>query len=104
MTTLKFFDRISADHTPVGDNAKIANAKSLSNSICYWDQRFDISRIAGPHLAADGLAVTVDNGSDDHLMQIGSVVFAVSSFSDTSTLSLEVDGGRIKKDQIQTGK
>jgi hypothetical protein len=104
MTTLKFFDRISADHTPVGDNAKVAYAKSLSDSICYWDQRFDISRIARPHLAADGLAIIVDNGPDNHLVQIGSVVFAEPPFANGSALALEVDGGGIKKDQIQTGE
>jgi len=95
MTTLKFFDRISADHTPVGYNAKIVNAKSLSDSICYWDQCFDISRIARPHLAADGLALSVDNGPDNHLIQIGSVVFAEPPFADGSTLALEVDGSGI---------
>jgi hypothetical protein len=104
MTALKFFDSISADHTPVGNNAKAVDAKSLSDSIRYRDQRFNISRIAWPHFAADGLALIVDNGPDNHLIQIGSVVFAEPPFADGSALALEVDGGGIKKDQIQTGE
>ncbi len=92
MTALKFFDSISADHSPVGNNAKAVDAKSLSDSIRYRDQRFNISRIAGPHFAADGPALIVDNGSDNHLVQIRPVVFAKSPLTNAfTTATLEVD-------------
>jgi hypothetical protein len=105
MTTRKVFDRIGADHTSVGNNAKAVDTKSLSDSLGYRDQRFDISRIAWPHLATDGLAFIVDNGSDNHLIQIGPVVFAKSFFANGCAAgAFEVDGGGIEKDQIQTGE
>ena len=81
----------------------VVDAKPLSDTIDYRDQRCDISRIARPHLAAHGLTFIVDNGADDHLIQIGPVVFAKPLFSDVfTTLALKVDGCRIEKDHIQS--
>jgi len=62
----------------------------------------DISRVARPHLAADGLALIIDDSADHHLGKVGPVVLAIASFTDAlATAAFKVDRGGIKKDQIQ---
>ena len=63
---------------------------------------FYIGCIAGPHFATDRLALIIDNGSDDHLNQIGPMVFTKASLSDAvTTATLKVDRGGIEENQIK---
>ena len=102
---LKLCDCIGADHPPIGNNVKVVDADSLSDSIDYCNQRFDVSRVSRPHLATNWLAFIVYNSPDNHQIQIGSVVFAKTSLADGCiALALKVDGRGIEKNQIQTGE
>ena len=99
---LQFLDRLLADHAPVGHDADLGDAEPAAEPIDHRDQRRDIGRVAGPQLAADRPPLAVEHRSDDHLLEVGSVVLAVATLTDClSALSLEVDGGRVEEDQLE---
>ena len=75
---------------------------TAAEPIHHRDQRRDIGRVAGPQLAADRPPLTVEHRSDDHLLEVGSMVLAVATLTDClSPLSLEVNGGRVEEDQLE---
>ena len=53
----------------------------------------------------DRPALLVEDHADDHLLQVGPVVFAVASLAKGRTaLALEVDRGRVEEDELKRGE
>ena len=99
---LQFLDRLLADHAPIGHDADLGDCEPAAEPIDYRDERRDIGRVARPQLTADRSPLTVEHGSDDHLLEIRPVILAVASLTDRlSPLPLEVDRGRIEEDQLE---
>ena len=60
-----------------------------------------IRRVPRPHLGADGIAVLIEHDTDDHLVQIGTMILAVAKLADRSSLSLKIEGGRVEEDDVE---
>jgi hypothetical protein len=89
---LNVTNRFGADHAPVGHNAHLTDLKAFFKPLNDGQRRCDIGRIAGPHLATDGLPLVIDNGTHHHLYKIRAMVLAKASLPDTlTTATLEVD-------------
>jgi len=99
---LQLSHRRSADHPPVRNEASAANREALADSFDDGQEGFDVGRVAGPHLAADGLAVLVKHSPDHHLVTIGTMILAMPFTAYmVASLTLKVDGCCIEKDQLE---
>src|SRR5439155_26021783 len=78
--TLRFQvrDRFLTDHAAVGDNAHLANLEAPPQAVDDGDQRGHVGRVAWPELAADRPTIAIEHRADDHLMLIGTMIFAVT--------------------------
>lgn len=67
--------------------------KALANPLRCGNERLHVGDIARPHLAADGSATTVEDGPDDHPLEVRPMIFAVPSlFKGCFAVSLETRG------------
>src|SRR5690349_18678253 len=102
---IELLHRLFADHAPVGDDTEVGYIKTSPDSFHYRDQRLYVGGVAVPHLTAQRTPVIIEDGSDHHLIEIGTIVFAEALLADSlSSLSLKIDGCRIEEDEIQPGK
>jgi hypothetical protein len=102
---IQLFQGGCADHATVSDNTEIADAKAAAKSFDLRYQSSHIGRVPRPHFTTDRPTVVVENGTNHHLVQIWPVVFTKAPFTKVTTaLTLEVDRGRIEKDQVQLTK
>ena len=67
---LKPLGRLGADHAPVGGHAKFAHTKTLSHPLHHRQQRCGIGGVPRPHLAANGVAVAIEQGLADAITEI----------------------------------
>src|SRR5512135_727157 len=66
------------------------------------DERRDIGGVARPQFAADRPPLAVEHGPDDHLVQVGPMVFAEASLAQVfPAITLEVDGGGVEEYQLK---
>src|SRR5271166_3792401 len=62
---LQRLDRLLADHAPIGHDADPADPEAGSEAIGHGDQCRHVGRVAGPELAADRPALSVQHGPYD---------------------------------------
>src|SRR5439155_379493 len=93
------------DHAPVSHNADLANAKAPPHAINDGNQRGDVGGVAGPQLAAERPARAIQDRSDDQLLLIGPVIFAVAVPTQRrAPLSLEIQRRGIEEDYLHFGE
>ena len=90
--TVELLHCLFADHAPVGDNTEVGHIETSLDSFHNRDQRFHVGGVAGPHLAAQRTPVVIEDGTDHHLIEIGTVVFAEAQLTDGfPSRSLKID-------------
>ncbi len=105
LVLLQGFDRLLADHAPVGHDADPADAEATPQAIGDRDQRRHVGGVAGPQLAADRPPLAVEHGPDDHLVQVRAVVLAVAPLADVlAAVALEGDRGGIEEHQLESAE
>src|SRR5271154_5376968 len=77
-SAFQFLDRFLTHHAAIRHDTGLANAKAAPQAIDYGNQGGDVGGIAGPEFAADRPAVLVEHGTDHHLMQVGTMILAVT--------------------------
>jgi len=83
----------------------LTHVEAIPYAISDRDQCLYVCRIPRPHLTADRLAIVINDNTDYHLVEIGTVILAVSLLSQGLTASsFEVDGGGVKEDYIEAGE
>src|SRR5215468_6160117 len=82
IAVLKGFQRRLTDHSPISHHRDLSQPETLSHALDYREERFDIGRVARPHLAADRSTLNVQGHADDHLVEIGPVILIVAAFTD----------------------
>jgi hypothetical protein len=70
--------RIAADHAAVGDDTDAANGKASAQPLDHRQQSGDVGCVAGPHLRAHRLPLTIQYHCKDHLPQIRTMILAVA--------------------------
>src|SRR4051812_7995378 len=85
LVLLQRLDRFLADHAPVGHDADPVNTEPAPEAIDDGDQGLHIGGIARPELTADRPPLAVEDRADDHLIEVGPMVFAEASPADVLT-------------------
>ncbi len=81
------------------------DGKTVPQTLDDRNQCLHIRCVSRPHLAANRLAVIVQNDPNHHLVQIGTVILAVPQFADRlPAFSFKIDRGGVKKNTIQTAE
>src|SRR6201982_1637451 len=79
---LKGFQGRLTDHATISHHRDLSQPEPFSHTLDYRYERFDISSVTLPHLAANRSALDVQGHADDHLIKIGPVIFIVPAFTD----------------------
>jgi len=102
---IESFEGLFADHPPVGHKTEAGDLEALANSFGNGKESLDVRGVSRPHLTTKGSALAVENRPHNHLLEIRPVILAEPIVPQTlSSLALEVKGGRIEEDQIQSGE
>lgn len=97
--------RFSADHPPIRNNADLTDVEAAPQPFDHRNTGFYVSGVSRPHLAADRLAVVVNDHAHYHLVAVGAVILAVPFLPQgLASRPFKVDGGGVKEDDIETGK
>src|ERR1700756_1097641 len=79
---LKGFQGRLTDHATIGHHRDLSQPEPFSHPLDYRYERFDISSVTRPHLAANRSTLDVQSHANDHLVKIGPVIFTVTAFTD----------------------
>ena len=102
---LQVFDCPIADHASVGHDANALDPEPTLESIHYGDQRLHVGRVAGPQLAANRSALSVQDRPHDHLMKIRPMILGVAVLAQSfPAFSLEVDRGGVEENELEIGE
>src|SRR5450759_2073616 len=94
-----------ADHPPVGNDANRSDSEPLLQPFDDGNQALHIRRVAGPQFGAERIAVLVQHHAHYHLLQVGTMIFGVSTLADSlASCALEVDRRGIEKHDVQIGE
>ena len=97
--------RFGADHSPIRNDADTSYRKPAPQSLNDRNKRLNVGRAPRPHLRTDRMAMFIQDDPYHHLTEVGAMILTVAQLADRlATITLEVDGGGIEKDAIQTGK
>src|SRR3954453_11259254 len=103
LVLLQRYDRLPADHAPVGHDAAPTAPAPAAEAIDDGDQRRHVGGVARPQLAADRPALSVEHRPDDHLVEVGAMVLAEAPLADVlAALALEVDRRGVEEHQLQS--
>ena len=79
--------------------------EATSEPIHHWDQRLHIGGVAWPQLAANRSALTIQDCSHDHLLEIRAMILGVAVLAQTfPALSLEVDRRGVEENELEIGE
>ena len=102
---LQFFDCLLADHASIGHDANPIDPEATSEPIHHGDQRLHVGGIAGPQLAANRSALSVQYRPHDHLMEIRPMILGVAELAQTfPAFSLEVDRRGVEENELEIGE
>ena len=102
---LQVLDRLLADHAPIGHDANAIDPEATPESIHDGDQRLHVGGVAGPQLAADRSALSVQDRSHDHLLEIRPMILGVAVLAQSfPAFSLEVDRRGVEENQLEIGE
>jgi hypothetical protein len=71
----------------------------------HWQQHADVSRVAGPHLRANGPPRTIDDKAQNHLLQVGPIILLVAMLPQRlAALAIERQASRIHEHGREIGE
>ena len=93
---------LGADHAAIGDHAHARDVEAPAQPVDHRDQRRHVGGVAGPHLRAHRPAIAIDQDSEDHLPQVGTVILAVAVLAQRlAACALEVEAGGVHEHQVE---
>ena len=99
---LQLADRLLADHAPVGHDAHRADGEALLQTIDDRDQGLGVGDVARPQFATNRPAGAVEQHSQNQLLAVGAMVFAVAVAAQRlAAVALEVDRGGVEEHQVE---
>ena len=101
----KGFQGSLAHHAPIGYHADLPHPELRPHAFDHGQETLGVGGVARPHFATQGTPAHIEGDANNHLGQVGPVVFAIAVLADTlPASSLEINGGRIKEHQAHFAK
>jgi len=98
-------DRIGRDHAAIGDPADAADMEARAQAVDHRRRRRDVGGIAGPHFRADRPSVAVNDEAEDHLVEVGPIIFGIAALPEAlAAFAVERQAGRIHEHDAEIGE